>query len=46
VLEPRVNTPPRKKIAPARPEASEESVDILRKVIERHRARTERLTNR
>jgi hypothetical protein len=46
VLKPRVKIPPRKKIAPASPEASEESFVILRKVIQEHRAQTERSASR
>jgi hypothetical protein len=46
VLKPRVKIPPRKKMAPTRPEASEELFEILRKVIEEHRELTERPANR
>jgi hypothetical protein len=45
-LKPRVKIPPRRKMAPANPDSNEESFDILRKVIEEHRARTERWANR
>jgi hypothetical protein len=42
VLKPRVKIPAREKMAPASPEHSEESFDILRKVVEEHRVQTER----